>query len=66
MPKTACFSPSGQPPPEGMATFMANDRVQRVAMWLNQNFLLTDEVNSTVMTMMILTMMMILMMMMHR
>ncbi|XP_061891432.1 Bardet-Biedl syndrome 2 protein homolog [Entelurus aequoreus] len=37
--------PSG-PPPTGRVTFSINDRPQRVAMWLNQNFLLSEGVDS--------------------
>ncbi|XP_077451373.1 BBSome complex member BBS2 [Stigmatopora argus] len=34
------------PPPTGRVTFTINDRPQRVAMWLNQNFLLPDGIDS--------------------
>ncbi|XP_069575526.1 BBSome complex member BBS2 isoform X1 [Brachyistius frenatus] len=40
-----CSDPSA-PPPAGRVTFSINDRPQRVVMWLNQNFLLPEGLNS--------------------
>ncbi|XP_029687950.1 BBSome complex member BBS2 [Takifugu rubripes] len=37
-------------PPSGWVTFSINDRPQRVVMWLNQNFLLPEGVDSTEVT----------------
>ena len=34
---------SKRPPPKGYVTFKVNERPARVAMWLNQNFLLNDD-----------------------
>ncbi|KAM6946405.1 BBSome complex member BBS2 [Aplochiton taeniatus] len=34
------------PPPTGKVTFSVNDRSQRVVMWLNQNFLLPEGIDS--------------------
>jgi len=39
-------TPSETPPPEGVVTMEAKERVQRIVMWLNQNFLLTEEVEA--------------------
>ena len=33
-------------PPAGQVTMVAKERVQRIVMWLNQNFLLTEELES--------------------
>ncbi|XP_053478959.1 Bardet-Biedl syndrome 2 protein homolog [Ictalurus furcatus] len=38
------------PQPKGRVTFSINDRPQRVVMWLNQNFLLPEGINSPNMT----------------
>ena len=39
--------PSNQPLPTGYVIFHLNERAARVALWLNQNFLMGDELEST-------------------
>lgn len=40
------LEPSNQPPPSGHVAFHLNERAARVALWLNQNFLMGDELES--------------------
>ena len=37
------LEPSGLPLPESFVTFKVNERAARVALWLNQNFLMGEE-----------------------
>ncbi|CAN0162441.1 unnamed protein product [Lampetra planeri] len=39
----AMCSPDKVPDPQSYVSFSVNDRIQRVILWLNQNFLLTEE-----------------------
>lgn len=50
LPRFSMFSllagPGGREMPAGLVSLQAKERVQRVVMWLNQNFLLTEELES--------------------
>ncbi len=41
------LEPSGNPRPAGELSFKLNERAARVALWLNQNFLMGDELESS-------------------